>query len=134
MDHVGNVMRHDLLEADREWTLDGLDRKKRPKDNSFCHRQCSKCYLIYAAYLKACPSCGTTADPTAREIEEREGELKALEEADIERLKQTKKMEVRQARTIDELIALGAARGYRDPFAWARYVLAYRDKRAAGFA
>lgn len=53
LDHVGNVLKHGMPDADREWTLEG--REKRRQAVSVC--QCPKCYAAHTPGPR-CPSCG----------------------------------------------------------------------------
>lgn len=78
-DHAGNVMRHGLPDAKREWTLDRRE-KRSTKDDVEQLRTCvdhmiggvtvrEGCFSVYDRYLKECPSCGLhvpTPTPTER--------------------------------------------------------------------
>lgn len=61
IDHVGNVVRHGLPDAPRNWTLD-IDyrgsRKKQEDENVIPVRTCTKCYRAFEAVTKTCPYCG----------------------------------------------------------------------------
>lgn len=52
-DHVGNVLRHGMPDADREWTLDG--RVKGAVAPTV--RQCPECFAAFHPVQK-CPECG----------------------------------------------------------------------------
>jgi len=128
LDHVGNVIRHGLAEELREWSLDGDKerRKKRKTDDGMKNRQCPSCYAIHAPG-PVCPLCGHEYEVQGRKVEEVEGELIQL---DAERLATITKRQVQgNARTLGELVALGRARGYKNPTAWASYVFTARRKR-----
>lgn len=67
-DHAGNVMRHGLPDAKREWTLDRRE-KRSTKDDVEQLRTCvdhkvggvtvrEGCFGVYERYLKECPHCG----------------------------------------------------------------------------
>lgn len=81
LDHAGNTWRHNLPEAEREWTLDG-----RPKGSSgeAPVKLCTMCDppTIIPAGAKTCPNCGHEQPLTEREIEEREER-----EIELERLR-----------------------------------------------
>lgn len=61
IDHVGNVIKHGLPDAPRNWTLD-VDyrgsRKKDPDENVIPVRTCMACFSAYEAITKTCPYCG----------------------------------------------------------------------------
>lgn len=57
IDHVGNVMRHGLPDAPREWTLDRGERRTGKSEVSTV-RTCVTCTAVYERYLDACPDCG----------------------------------------------------------------------------
>lgn len=60
IDHVGNVMRHGLPDAMREWSLDA--REKRGKSNgpsdAIPVRACHSCTMVYERIHAECPYCG----------------------------------------------------------------------------
>lgn len=60
IDHVGNVTRHGLPDARRNWTLDRIVKKRDTTDFT---RVCSnvECNAPYDRVLTACPWCGTPA-------------------------------------------------------------------------
>lgn len=61
IDHVGNVIKHGLPDAPRNWTLD-VDyrgsRKRQEDENIIPVRTCIKCFSAYEAVTKVCPYCG----------------------------------------------------------------------------
>lgn len=57
IDHVGNVMRHGLPDAPREWSLDRRERRSGKSEPSTV-RVCVACTAVYERYLDACPDCG----------------------------------------------------------------------------
>jgi DNA repair protein RadD len=117
LDHAGNIMKHGLPDDDREWSLEGQKKgKKGAQDIAVPLRQCPKCFACHRPAPK-CPDCGYSYPIEVKQtIEEVEGELL---EIDKEALRATRKAEEAKARTLDELIALGQARGYKNPVAWA---------------
>jgi superfamily II DNA or RNA helicase len=128
LDHVGNVLRHGLAEELRGWSLEGAGerRQKRTADDGIKNRQCPACYAVHAPGL-VCPLCGHEYEAKGRQVEEVAGELEQL---DAERLAAVRKHKAQgKARTLGELIALGRARGYKNPTAWASYVFTARQKR-----
>lgn len=53
LDHVGNVSRHGLPDAKREWSLDS--KRKKPKPPPM--RRCPMCFAVFSP-VAVCPSCG----------------------------------------------------------------------------
>lgn len=68
IDHVGNVMRHGLPDAYREWTLDqpikGVKGQRDP--NIMPVRTCESCFSAYEATTDTCPYCGHITLPQGR--------------------------------------------------------------------
>lgn len=61
IDHVGNVIRHGLPDAPREWTLDGNGPASKGKDpDAIPLRSClsPSCGQPYERFHTACPHCG----------------------------------------------------------------------------
>ena len=55
-----------------------------------------------------------------------------LEEVDVEAMRREKKAEQGKAQTLQELIAVGMARGYKNPKAWAIHVFNARQGKHSG--
>ncbi len=111
-DHAGSAIRHGLPDDDREWTLKGREsRKSGDSERSIPVRQCGKCYFAHRP-APVCPNCGNIYEIQSRDIEEIEGELKEIDRNDVLVQKKKKRMEVGQARTIDDLKRIAEDRGY----------------------
>ena len=125
LDHVGNVLRHGLPDDDRDWSLEGRDRRGGGKqaDPDIQVRQCPKCYACHAP-APVCPSCGHAYETQGREVEHVEGEL---EEVDLDALRRQRKREVGRARSLEDLQKIEAARGYRP--GWADHVWNARQRK-----
>jgi DNA-directed RNA polymerase subunit M/transcription elongation factor TFIIS len=114
-DHANNVSEHGLPCQEREWTLES--RKKRSREQGEINiqvRQCDKCYFCHPP-APVCPACGYEYPIQSREIEEVEGELAEIQVAEA---KKVARMEVGKAKTIAELHAIAAARGYAKGWVW----------------
>ena len=112
-DFSGNCVRHGLPDDDREWSLEGAKNQgKSDSERDILDRQCPKCYAIGRSLVR-CGECGYVFPIKSREVDEVAGEL---EEADKEvlrkRLAAQRKQEDSKARTPEELVELGRARGY----------------------
>lgn len=125
LDHAGNTMRHGLLDEDRDWTLEDRDRKGKGKNEGqeINARQCPECFCVHEP-SPLCPECGYKYTFKEKMPEEKEGEL---EEIDKERLKQQRRREMGAARTLEDLQALGKARGYKP--GWAKHIWNARQAR-----
>lgn len=131
LDLVGNLGRHGLPDEEREWSLEGWKKNTREVEN-FC---CPKCFATHAPAPR-CVECGHAyplkEKATAGEgriLDEIEGELEEIDQAAIrrERLK-----EQGMAETLDDLVKLATARGYKSPAKWAAHIFTARAaKRGA---
>jgi superfamily II DNA or RNA helicase len=130
LDHVGNLARHGFAEDVRDWSLEGRKKGKKSKDDepSVNVRQCPSCYACHPPEPK-CPECGHVYEIKAREIEVVEG---TLEEVDVEAMRRAKKIEQGRAETLEDLIKVGVARGYKNPKAWAIHVFNARQGKHSG--
>lgn len=123
LDHAGNCLRHGLPTTPREWTLAGVDRRAALPA---MHR-CQVCFSVWEGSATTCPQCGHQREPTAKErkLAQRAGEL-----AELTSVRASASTERKRAATLDELVALGRQRGYKNPHFWARKVLDGRKRRA----
>ncbi len=83
IDHVGNVERHGLPDARREWTLDRREKRGKSKaSDAIPVRACPKCTAVYERIYNACPFCGHIMAPAARSGPEQvDGDLIELDPA-----------------------------------------------------
>lgn len=126
LDLVGNIERLGLPDDDREWTLEG--RKKVAREVKAV--TCDECFATHPP-APACPECGfkypkKEAAGGGRHIEEVDHDL---EEIDVEAVRRQRAAEQAQARTLEDLIALATARGYKSPQKWAAHVYTARQAR-----
>lgn len=79
LDHVGNVLRHGLPDARREWSLDRRERRSSGKSDAIPVRICANtdangtgevCAKEYERFLKCCPYCGHYPPPSSRSAPE----------------------------------------------------------------
>ena len=76
IDHVSNVARHGLPDADRGWTLEipeGIKARKRDEEPEIKITVCANCMQAYEAHHLACPYCGHVPVPAGR------GDIKAVD-------------------------------------------------------
>lgn len=116
LDMVGNYQRHGLPDDDREWSLQGTEKRKRQKsENTVKARVCEKCFRTYAGNGRECPYCQHDNGKTRAELE-------ADEKAELERItaenRKQKRMEVGKARTLDDLKRIAKERNYAPGWAY----------------
>lgn len=118
LDHVNNAMLHGLPDTPREWSLDGEDRKKKPKAPSV--RVCPACWRALPGATRECPPpCGYVFAVESRTIREVEGELAELTAEEYARRQQRKAegFERYQSRTLQQLEAFAKKKGYKPGWA-----------------
>lgn len=88
IDHVGNVHRHGLPDAPRQWTLDrGAKRESGPSDAPPV-RTCPQCTAVYERTRVLCPACGYAPVPAERSGPEHvDGDLTELSPEALTRLR-----------------------------------------------
>jgi superfamily II DNA or RNA helicase len=133
IDFVGNYTRIGLPDDDRKWSLgESLKRKPRTDGNGdFYIRTCTECYMVFKT-APTCPFCGAEYPLHPREIKAREEielqRITAEEMARVEAEKKKARQEQGRAQTFEELVALGKAKGYKNPAYWAAQVMRGRRR------
>ena len=126
LDHAGNSYKHGLPDQDREWELTVTQEKRKKTDEKEeAVRVCKTCFAANKAAATECSECGTVFEIKERKITQSKGELEELKQVEIKKNKQ----EQGSALSWEALIALGKHRGYKNPQAWANYVIQGRIKR-----
>lgn len=120
LDHVGNTLRLGHHLEPREWTLEGIAKRDREKAPSV--KVCPQCFAAMASQVRQCLECGHQFAPEVRELQQVDGEL-------VELAARERKREQGGAQSLQDLIALGQQRGYKNPVAWAKHVLAARQTK-----
>ena len=128
LDHVGNVERHGLPDADRIWDLDAVRRKRTGEAPV---RRCPECFACHPP-APECPVCGHVYESPARaSVAYVDGQLvKVTRESlfsDVRERMRRAHLEQGSCRTFEDLVALGVRRGYGNPQGWARHV--WRSRR-----
>jgi superfamily II DNA or RNA helicase len=118
LDHVGNVHRHGWPDDVRTWTL--ADRERRAGSTGQPAPSVRTCPKCFAAFKPAplCPCCGATCAPPPRVIRQQGGDLQELKREAV----QQRVTERKKAHTLQQLIAVGQARGMKNPVGWAKHV------------
>ena len=120
LDHVGNTLRLGHHLEPRDWTLDGI--KKRDRDAAPSVKVCPVCFAANPSGAQVCVECRHEFRAEVRELQVVEGEL-------VEMAARERKREQGGAQSLQDLIALGQQRGYKNPAAWAKHVLAARQTK-----
>lgn len=130
LDHVGNVITHGLPEEHREWSLDGEVKKNKGKgekaEKKVQVRQCMSCFAMHEP-APVCPLCGHVYEIDQPKVED--GELQQLTAEQMLSIRRQKNSEVGQAKTLQELEAIGKARGYKP--GWARFQWEAKQRKIA---
>lgn len=127
LDHVGNVLTHGLPDDLREWSLEGIKKRrgKQERENIIKTKQCEKCYAVHPPG-PICPVCGhiyINDEPP----EEVSGELTEVDEEAARQIKLNKIREQGAAKTLDELEKIAMSRGYKK--GWAKHIYNSRQKK-----
>lgn len=124
IDHVGNVHRHGLPDAPREWSLNRGERRSRDKQDGVTPlRTCVRptCIQVYERVLPSCPYCGMTPPFADRGSPERvDGDLIELDPSVLAKL-----------RGEIERIALAPSLRGVPPEAWGNYTRTHEARQVA---
>jgi DNA repair protein RadD len=146
LDHVGNINRHGMPNADRIWSLEG----KKKKDDEFKTAKCKNCFRVFAVEKdwKLNAECGDEIKPgcalyTSADDEKTAGDGRTITEVDGELRFITDQPEwaggisiaraagaeykamLRRADSIDKLKEIAKVRGYN--IKWVYHILRSRD-------
>lgn len=132
-DHVNNYLEHGLPCSDRDWTLESRKKKKKGEREPVpATRQCSSCFYVHPP-APSCPACGFVYPVASREIDEVDGDLHKIDKEEAKRQAQIKKFqnmrEQNAAETMEDLIKLAQARGYKNPVGWAGHIYQARQQK-----
>jgi superfamily II DNA or RNA helicase len=116
LDHVGNVHRHGFPDDPRDWSLDDRLRTGRGGNGQAAPsvRTCTTCFAAFKP-APVCPCCGAHCAPEPkRAMRQVDGELQELKRVNA----QLRASERKRARTLPELLAIAAQRGYSPGWAY----------------
>lgn len=119
LDHVGNVFRHGLPDADRDWSLDGVSKRKKSEGGTVGVRQCLSCYRCHSP-APVCPYCNYEYNLSPRQLAEEAGELKEYDAKIAEKAKIIKRIELSKCKTIADLKQYAADNGYNSGWVYHR--------------
>lgn len=122
LDHVGNYARHGMPDDDREWTLEGVPKKKGEQLETAeepAFYTCQNCYAVFplsvgGSHTECCPECGIPVQKKERkEIEvQAETSLQKIE-GFVLNLKTPE-----ECRSYKELLEYAESHGYKKGWAW----------------
>ncbi|WP_321337746.1 DEAD/DEAH box helicase [Breoghania sp.] len=126
LDLVGNLGRLGFPDDEREWSLEGRKKVKR----EVAVVDCPVCGGAHHPAM-ACPYCGHVYEGCGGKVEQaRINEVDGdLEEVDVEALRRERKREQSQARSLQDLVSLATARGYKSPERWAGHIWTARQAK-----
>lgn len=118
IDHVDNVRRHGLPDADRQWSLKGIKKEESEKEVPI--KECENCFAVYQPEYLVCPFCGHKSE--VKEIADYEID----ESAELEEITEVESEEVvldfrepSDCNSMAELVELAKNRGYKK--GWSYY-------------
>lgn len=124
-DHSHNSSRHGLPDEDREWSLDGVKRKKKSLNPPSLVRCCPVCQEVSSLRVRVCP-CGQLLVQT-RELEH--DEHAELTEVDPGVLRRGHEMTAKEEREYQYLVKMGRRKRYPYPEKWATHVIQGRARK-----
>ena len=131
LDHCDLWARHGFAHQDREWSLDGVikrkSKKKKVEDDEPKLIQCKRCFHIFDP-APTCPSCGAPVEIKASGPQAREGDLSEITEDMARAMQDQRRREVHGARSLDDLLKIAAERGYSPT--WARMIFEARKRKS----
>ena len=127
LDHVGNILKHGLIDDKREWQLTDRVKKSKDKQKEISIKTCKKCFAANRSFNRYCDNCGDMFEiKAAKEIEVDDS---SLVEVDRMKLQKARKREQAEAKTLEELIELAKKRKYKNPTFWAQTIMKSRRHR-----
>jgi len=132
LDHVGNQKLHGHPLMTREWTLEGMQKRKRKDtdeqiDNEY--KDCTECFRTYEKIHAACPYCGFVEPVKVNEIEQVAG-VAVKDETTLDELLKIKRTEQAKSRTLEDLWQLKIQRGHKDK--WVYFIFESRVLKDKG--
>jgi superfamily II DNA or RNA helicase len=127
LDHAGLTFKHGFADEVREWSLEGVRKKKGAKkkdEPTLAVKQCPKCFLVHEP-APVCPACGHVYEQRGGP-EHVDGELAEITPEMAEMLKAQRKREVQKAKTLEQLQELAKQRGYSEK--WAEIMFAQKQR------
>jgi len=128
LDHAGNIITHGLPDDDREWTLAAEGPKKRKGLSAAPDpiKVCPNCFATAAANSRVCTFCGEAFPVRGDKMpNETDDELQPVDKV---ALRAARAQQEHACKSLDDLVAVGRARGYSKPEAWAAHMWTARQR------
>jgi superfamily II DNA or RNA helicase len=119
IDHVNSTRKHGFVDDRRSWSLDSKAKRQRKDEPAPSVRQCPECFAAFKPQ-PICPCCGHVFETKEGGILNLKGDLQELRKEQARERRQFK-AEQAKARTLDELLALAARKGYKPGWAYRIY-------------
>lgn len=142
IDCAGLTFMHGMIDDDREWSLEGRQKKpgkKKASEPAVKMTQCIKCFAVFSPdagkfaadkirgesdpefpHTACCPNCSHPIEFKGRQVAHEEGELQEITPEMAERMRKQKRREMSSARSLEDLLRIAAQRGYSS--GWAQQV------------
>lgn len=133
LDHGGNREVHGMPCDEREWTLQGAQRRGPGADNDNGPPPpitCTGCFQqIRRPAPDQCPTCGTLLVAPAKEIKVAAGDLEEVTPEERKARRRDQLREQEECDSLGALVRLGQGRGYKSPQQWAFKVWSARKAK-----
>lgn len=107
LDHADLWSRHGFADQEREWSLDGMKKKKGkkkdPNDVTIDLKQCPQCFVVHEP-APVCPQCGFVHPVASRGVEQVDGELKEITEEVQAQLRQQQRSAQAAAKSVEDMM------------------------------
>lgn len=125
LDHVSGTATHGFPDDDREWSLDGVKKRKKnaTADEEMRVKTCPDCFAVHPI-LPNCPACGHIYATKARQPEYADGELAEISRSAVLTdlaLKHEVGRMMRDAQSLSDFQKIAAMAGYKSGWAYHRY-------------
>lgn len=111
LDHVGSSWVHGFPEDHREWSLEGVTKKTKKKDDVLAISQCKMCYAVYTPQ-PFCPECFYRSPVQENILKQVSGELVEITDEQKKLISDKTRKEVSQNRSLEKLKKFGKSKGY----------------------
>jgi len=130
LDHVGNQKMHGHPLMTREWSLEGMQKRKRDTETFETeYTDCTECLRTYLKTEPKCPYCGAKPEIKLQQIEQVAG-VAIKDETTLDELLKVKRTEQAKSRTLEDLWQLKIQRGHKDK--WVYFVFESRVLKESG--
>jgi len=127
LDHVGNIVKHGLVDDKREWQLTDRAKKSKDKNKEISVKTCKKCFAANRSFNRYCDNCGEQFE--VKKSKEIEIDNSNLVEVDRQKLLKVRKREQAEAKTLEDLVLLAKKRNYKNPTFWAQTIFNSRRRK-----